>query len=312
MKKLNNPLDVSELEGFYVAIITPMKHDGVIDTPKLEQMIEDFINADVSGICLCGTTGQSPTLSNNEHIGLVKYIVKYVNKRTKIIVATGSNKTRESIHLLNEIEHKIGPTTFLHVTGYYNNPPQEGLILHFKELANSFVHNESNLIIYNVPIRTCSNIEAETVIKLSTHPGIIGIKDVPLNIGHVEEIIKETDKDKFKVLSGDDFIIAKVMELGGVGAISAAGNIAPRYLGQMVNAGLRRDYKTAKEMQRYIMPLIQAVYCDRSPIPLAHIFNTYLRLPLCRLPRIQSQIDEALVKFSPSELGIDVRKYNPL
>jgi 4-hydroxy-tetrahydrodipicolinate synthase len=305
----NKSIDVKDFKGTYTAIITPMKKDGSLDHQKLEELIDDQIEAGVDGILACGTTGQSATLKHREHIMLAQYIYEYIDNKVKFMVSAGSNSTEEAIYLTNEIEKRIGPTTFLHVTGYYNNPPQEGLFLHYSAISENLKENESNIVLYNVPGRTASNLEADTVIKLAKNEKIIGIKEASGKLEQIEKIIQNTDSNKFKVLSGEDHLVAPIIKMGGYGVISASANIAPRYFSNIVNAALDKDYELADEMQEKILPLVKAVFKAKNPIPLAHIFNTEVRLPLCKLPRIENEVIDTINQYHFKNLGIDVTKY---
>ena len=313
----NSPVQPAELFGVYPAIITPMKPgDGLsnpIDYQKLFHLIDDLVMAGVKGLVVAGTTGQSATLSPTEQAKFVKNVFLHVRTvygsgGLQFIVGAGSNSTKEAIDLSQHIEHLIGPSTFLHVTGYYNNPPQEGLVAHFSTLA--YYLPKSNIIMYNVPSRTGSEIMPETTIQLSRVNGIIGIKDASGKLEGVTKITGETDSAKFVVLSGEDDIVSNIIERGGKGVISASANIAPAYFVRIVREALDGNYQESRRLQDKINPLVKGgVFYKKNPIPLAHMFNTELRLPLVRLPHIEDHLNEILAKYTPGELGIDIRKY---
>jgi len=305
---MNQPIQTNELKGVYPALMTSMHESGEIDFRKLHMLIDDLIAAGVDGILACGTTGQSATLSHEEHIDLVAHVYNYVNGKCMFMAGAGSNCTREAIELTTKIEERIGPATFLHVTGYYNNPPQEGLIKHYNAITEA-MHPESNLIMYNVPGRTKSNIESDTAIELSKNQKIIGIKEASGDLEQVERIIKGTDSDNFRVMSGEDNLVAKIMDMGGYGVISASANIAPKLFVELTRFALEGYIETAYKIQEHVNPLVKAVFCAKNPIPLAHMFDTHLRLPLCRLERVQAQIDTILNRYRSEELGIDLKKY---
>ena len=301
-------IQLNELQGAYTALITPMHENGLIDYDKLFQLIDDQIEAGIDGLLACGTTGQSATLKHEEHVNLAERIFQYIGGRTRFIASAGSNCTDESIGLSKGIEDRIGPTTFLHVTGYYNNPPQEGLIDHYNAVADA-ISDQSNIILYNVPGRTSSNIESATAIALAQNPRIIGIKEASGDLSQVETIINTTDPENFRVLSGEDNIVADISQLGGYGVITASANIAPRYFQNLVETAISGDHETAAELQANINSLVSAVFSAKNPIPLAHMFDTNLRLPLVKLPQIQQQIQETLSDYSSEELGIDIVDY---
>lgn len=306
-------LKVNELGGVFVAVITPMTKENsplnnCIDYPVLFSHIDELISAGVDGIVACGTTAQSATLSIPEHIRLAELVAKHVQGRTKVIIGAGSNCTREAIEMCEGIERRIGPSTFLHVTGYYNNPPQEGLVEHFKTVADR-ISDESNMILYNVPGRTKSNITSDTAIKLSSNPKIIGIKEASGDLKQVERIIDATRNENFRVLSGECALTAMICEMGGYGVISAAANIAPKYFARIMERIRNRDFKNAHILQSEIEDITNFVFSAKNPIPLAHLFNTEVRLPLVKLPEVEERAKELLRKYTPELLGINYLRY---
>jgi len=312
----NTAIQVQKLQGVYTALMTPMhapeegKIKGEVDYEKLDMLIEDQIAAGVQGILACGTTGQSATLDYDEHINLVERIFYRISGRVQLMASAGTNDTERAVHLTQGIERRIGPTTFLHVTGYYNNPPQEGLIAHFETIARHLVYPESNIVLYNVPGRTKSNIEAKTAIELAQHPKIIGVKEASGDLEQVKAIIEGTDPDQFRIISGEDNIVDKIVAMGGFGVISATANIGPAYFKRMVQTALGGNHEEAARMQEYIGPLVKAVFAAKNPIPLAHIFNTDVRLPLVKLPGLHECIMRKVMMYSPEELGISLADYH--
>ena len=309
---MNHALSVKDIEGVYTALMTPfnslsMLIDKPIDYLKLDDLIEDQVKY-VNGVVACSTTGQNSTLSHEEHVELAIHVFNKVYERINFLVSTGSNSTFESIQLSRNIVNKIGPTTFLSVVPYYNKPSQKGIFDHFTNIANNLGPG-SNLILYNVPSRTGRNMEAEAVIELAKNPSIIGIKEASGDMKQIKKIISGVSPKRFRVLSGDDNLVAAVVKAGGYGVISASANIAPIPFKQIVSCGIRGEYKKSERLQKYINPLVDAVFCESNPIPLAHIFNSGLRLPLVKHPELQYKIDSVLTKYSPEELGIDFRKY---
>jgi 4-hydroxy-tetrahydrodipicolinate synthase len=310
----NKPLQLNELQGTFPALITPMYAGDCLSNPidydKMFKLIDQQSREGIQGVLIAGTTGQSATLSHDEHIKLVKKTHDYISRnhtQLKFIAGAGSNCTREAISLSKSIEQAVGPTTFLHVTGYYNNPPQKGLISHFKAISKNI---KGNMILYNVPGRTKSNLQPDSVAELSEIENIIGLKEASGNLEQVAEIIKKTTPENFRVLSGEDHQVAEIMKLGGYGVISASANIAPKYFVKITKAALDNEYQQAEKLQKEINPLVkQGVFLVKNPIPLAHIFNTNLRLPLVKIPSIQQKLEDVLSKYKPEDLGINLEQY---
>lgn len=321
-----------ELQGVFVPIITPMKKgfksvgrnkfycadkiDNPIDYKKFFMLSDDLLNAGVAGICVAGTTGQSATLDHEEQVDLI--VKAYHNITMKKAYADGwhfiagasSNCTREALKISTEVEKRIGPTTFLHLTGYYNNPPQEGVYEHFKTIADMI---QGNIILYTVPSRTKSNIEPETTIELAKHPKIIGIKDASGDLKQIEKVIKNTNPDNFRVLSGEDKQITEIIKMGGYGAIAATANIAPKLFVEMTDYALKKDFKNAEKIQEMVENLINTIFCVKNPIPLAYMFRTRVRLPLVDIvpnyPEKAKYIDNILEEYPVKIRGIYLSKY---
>lgn len=309
---LRNIASADELRGTYTALITPMKDDsGMIDYAKTKKLVDDQIYNNIDGIVLVGTTGQSPSFTHDGQIDFISKVSDYINGRTKLIAGAGANNTSEAVYLTKGIQDKIGPTTFLSVVPYYNKPTQKGIITHFSKIADS-LDEESNLILYNVPSRTGKNMEAETTIELAYNPKIIGIKEASGNLDQVKEIIDGTKELDFNVLSGEDHLVTDIIKIGGTGVISASANIAPKIFNELVHYGLKGDHETSKLLQEYINPLVkECVFYESNPIPLAHIFNTHIKLPLLKEDRIEKQVMSVLSRkeYSAENLGIDWRNY---
>jgi len=283
-----------------------------IDYERFDRLIEDQIAAGIHGLVIAGTTGQSATLEHEEQIGLIRHAHERINGRIYTIAAAGSNNTREAVHMSQRIQEEIGPTTMLHVTGYYNQPPQEGLIAHFSAVADSLRVGGSNIILYNVPGRTRSNIEGDTYVTLSQHPNIIGIKEASGEDTTEQGRFNMTRRDSMRlaILSGDDgHFVRLMMSTMGNGIISATSNVAPRYFLDMFEAVKRKDYNAAQAHQKAAQELVDLTFAATNPIPLAHMFNTHVRLPLVRLPRLERRIQETLSRYTPQQLGIDMSRY---
>ena len=266
--------------GSFVAIITPFK-DGKIDFEKFEELIEMHIKKGTGGFVPCGTTGESATMSHDEHRKVIEFFVKKVRNRIPVLAGTGSNNTSEALEL-TKYAHKVGADGALLITPYYNKPTQEGLYLHFKKIAGEV---NIPIVIYNVPGRTAVSIAPETVGRLRECHNIVGIKEASGVLDNVTQIIELCGED-FDVLSGDDALTLPIMALGGRGIISVVANLVPQDMANMVNAFKRGDLEEAKRLHYKMFPLIKAVFLETNPIPvktamgIMNICSPELRLPM--------------------------------
>ena len=291
-KKLSKTIaHASELKGIFPALFTPLKDDdpkcinNSIDYEKAKQIIDDLIEVGVQGVVPMGTTGQSATVTPKQHIDFIQFTLDYVNNRVPVIAGAGSNSTRESVETIQKIQKLSGELTFLCVTGYYNTPPQEGLTSHFTTLVKE---TGANIVLYNVPARTNSYLTPKSVVKLAENPKILGLKqavDFQSPGPHQEDtlqILKQTSKDSFALFSGEDDALATMLELGGTGMITATGNIpeAARIYLQIVQAFEQGNKIEAKALQKSLLPLVQACFIRKNPIPLATLFNSPVYQPL--------------------------------
>lgn len=269
-------------KGCGVALVTPFKKDGSADFKKYAELIEWQISEGIDAIIACGTTGEASTLSNEDHIEVVKRCVEITAGRVPVIAGAGSNDTAHGIDLAERIED-VGADALLLVTPYYNKCSQEGLIRHYTVTVNAV---KIPSIIYSVPGRTGVNITPETVAVLSKNPNIVGIKEASGNIAQVAEIARVVPRD-FAIYSGNDDMVVPVMSLGGVGYISVLANVAPRDSVKMSKSYLDGDIETARELQLAMKPLIDALFADVNPIPVKAALalmgkcDLEYRLPLC-------------------------------
>ena len=284
----------AELSGVFPALFTPLRDDdpkrlrNSIDYGKARAIIDDLIAEGVNGLVPVGTTGQSTTVSPAQHLDFIRFTVDYVDGRVPVIAGAGSNCTRESLDMISEIQKSQGPMAVLCVTGYYNNPPQEGLAAHFETLSRE---TGAKIVIYNVPGRTASYLEPATLIRLSEDANIIGLKqavDFRSPGKHREDtqaVIAATRNREFAVVSGEDDGVSEIMNLGGQGVITAAGNIpeVARFFLQIVAAHRAGQGGEAGRLQEESMPLIKAVFSRKNPICLGTFFNSPLFLPLMPL-----------------------------
>jgi len=271
-------------EGSIVALITPFK-GGEVDYQALENLIEFHINNHTDAILVCGTTGESPTLTFEEHEKVIEEAVRIARGRIKIIAGTGANATHEAIELSTHAQ-RVGADACLLVAPYYNKPTQEGLYRHFKAIAEEV---SIPIILYNIPSRTGVEIAPETIYRLvKEHENIIGSKESTPNMDRISEL-KRMLGDNFTILSGDDSLTLPMMALGAKGVISVANNIMPREVKQMVDYALKGDFKKAREMHYYLYELFKVLFIETNPIPVKTacwalgMCEKEFRLPLCEM-----------------------------
>ncbi len=273
------------LKGVFTAIITPFTDSGAIDEKSYAELIQKQINAGVSGIVPCGTTGESPTLTHNEHDHMIEMTIDLVGGQIPVIAGTGSNSTAEAVRL-SQHAMKAGADVVMLVNPYYNKPTQEGLFLHFREIANSI---DIPCIVYNIKGRTGVNVETDTLLRLvDACPNLIGVKEASGDLDQMKAVISRTP-DNFNVLSGDDNLVLKLIEMGGNGVVSVASNIVPGKMVSMVKAALNGDFESAKGMDYELSILFKALFLETNPIPIKAAMamiglckETY-RLPMCPL-----------------------------
>jgi len=270
--------------GSIVAIITPFKN-GKLDEEKIKQLIEFQITNGTHGIVPCGTTGESPTLTHQEHNRMIELTVDAVDGRVAVIAGTGSNSTAEAIEFTKHAA-KAGADGALVVTPYYNKPTQKGLYLHFKAIADSC---DIPIILYNIESRTGRNIETETVAKLARDcKNIIGVKEASGSLEQAKAV-RQACGDDFIILSGDDALTLKMMDLGGSGVISVVANIVPQDVAAMVEAYENGEKDKANKINTKLAPLVAAMFVETNPIPvkkaaeLLGLCSGDVRLPLCEM-----------------------------
>ena len=277
-------MDALKFRGSSVALVTPFLDNGDIDYTGYKRLIDWQIEQGTDVILTCGTTGESATMSHEEHQRVIETTIQHVNKRVPVLCGAGSNSTQEAISL-SKFAEKAGGDAILSVAPYYNKPTQEGLYQHFKAIAESV---ESNIILYNVPGRTSSNISAETTLRLAEIPNIIGIKEASGNMSQIMNIIRNRP-DGFLVLSGDDALSLAMMAVGGDGIISVVANQTPKLLSQMVHAALDGNWDEARKLHYKLLPLMEANFIESNPIPvkaalaMMGIIPENVRLPLIKM-----------------------------
>ena len=267
--------------GAFTAIVTPFK-DGNLDEAGLRELIRFGIEGGVSGFVPCGTTGESPTLSHDEHRRVIEITIKEVAGQVKVIAGTGSNSTNEAIEL-TRYARKVGADGALLVSPYYNKPTQEGLYQHFKSVAETV---DIPILVYNIQGRTSVNIENATMERLSRIPNIVGVKEASGSILQMSEVIRLCGTE-FDVLSGDDQITFPLMALGGKGVISVITNIVPNKMSQLVKNMLNGAIEEARLIHFEIYELCQVMFIETNPIPIKAALGLMgkiqpeFRLPLC-------------------------------
>jgi 4-hydroxy-tetrahydrodipicolinate synthase len=269
------------ISGSMVAIVTPMDAQGALDWQALTRLVDFHLQEGTDALVVVGTSGESATLNVAEHVEVIKRVVDQVNGRIPVIAGTGANCTREAVELTRNAQ-SVGADACLLVTPYYNKPTQEGLYQHFKHIAEAVAIPQ---ILYNVPGRTVCDMLADTVVRLSAVPNIIGIKEATGDIARAKDIIARVPSD-FYVYSGDDATAYELMLAGGKGNISVTANIAPRAMHDLCKAAMAGDAVTAKAMNDKLMPLHKNLFLEANPIPVKWalyemgLIQEGIRLPL--------------------------------
>ena len=287
-------------KGSLVAMITPFTESGEVDENGIRKLVEFHVQKGTDGLVPCGTTGESPTLSHEEHKKVVEITVKAAAGRIPVIAGTGSNCTKEALELTTHAK-EVGADGALVITPYYNKPTQKGLYLHFKTIAEEI---DLPLVIYNVPSRTGVNLLPETLAELAEFKNIVAVKEASGNLEQMTQII-ELCGEKITLLSGDDKLLLPVLSIGGKGVISVVANIIPQEVAEMVKSFEEGDYPRAKELfLSKIYPLSEAMFYETSPIPVktsAQLMGLpagELRLPLSPMSENNlAKLKKVLVKF---------------
>ncbi len=287
-------------EGAGVALVTPFQADGEVNYNKLEEILEEQIAGGTDAIISCGTTGESSTMSHEEHIEVVRFTCEVVKHRIPVIAGTGSNSTREAIHL-SEAAQEAGADGLLLVTPYYNKATQAGLAAHYTAVADAV---KIPILLYHIPGRTGVTMAPETIVKLCREvPNIVGVKEASANFSAIAKIMNLAD-GCVDLYSGNDDQIVPLMSLGGKGVISVLSNVAPRQAHEICKAYLAGDVKRSCELQLQAIPLIDALFCEVNPIPVKAAMNLMgkevgpLRLPLTEMePQNQEKLKKAMKEY---------------
>ncbi|MCX8098623.1 MAG: 4-hydroxy-tetrahydrodipicolinate synthase [Casimicrobiaceae bacterium] len=290
------------LRGCLVAIVTPMHEDGSLDFEGLERLIDWHVQSGTAGIVIVGTTGESPTVSVEEHCELIARAVEFARGRIPIIAGTGANSTAEALEL-SDFAKRAGAAAHLSVVPYYNKPTQEGLYRHFRTIAEKV---DLPLILYNVPSRTVADLSLETTLRLAQIPNIVGLKDATGDLARGGELLRRLRREvrpskHFLVYSGNDDTAVALCALGSDGVISVTANVAPREMAQLFAAALEGRWEEARALNDRLMPLHLKLFVEANPIPvkwaLARLgrIGPTVRLPLTPLsPQFEPVLEQAL------------------
>ena len=312
----------AELRGVWPALFTPLKNDdpkrlrNSIDYDKAKSIIDDLIAEGVNGLVPVGTTGQSPTVSPEQHLDYIRFTVDYVAGRVPVLAGAGSNSTRESVDMIQAIQKSVGDTAVLCVTGYYNNPPQEGLAAHYETLSRE---TDAKIVIYNVPARTASYLEPETLIRLAEDKNVIGLKQAVdfRNEGKFRNdtamVLQKTKNLDFGIVSGEDDGVFAMMELGGNGVVTASGTIAEasRLYLKLVSAFAAGNSAESKRLQEEAMGFVKLVFARKNPIPLGTFFNSPLFRPLVSVKETKggAELEAEIMRFTQEKFP-SLKKYH--
>ena len=268
-----------KIQGLYTALVTPFRN-GAVDYDRLTKLVEMQISYGVDGISPVGTTGESPTLSFEEHERVIATVVQLVNGRCKVLAGSGANSTAEALHLTRHAKSD-GADFSLQVAPYYNKPTQEGLYRHFATIADSC---DIPIVIYNVPGRSGVSVSAETIARLAKNHNVAGVKEASGSVDRVSEILDLCD---IPVLSGDDALTVPMMSVGAVGVVSVASNIIPKEMKQLVDLCNAGAFDQARAMHRKLYKFFKAMFVETNPIPvkagmaIRGLLDEEYRLPLC-------------------------------
>lgn len=291
------------------AMATPFAEDGSLDLDQAKRLASALLDSGTEGLVVCGTTGESPTLSNKEKLALLEATLEVAHRHgAPIIAGTTTYNTAESIELSREAAH-LGVDGILGTVPYYNNPPQEGLFQHFRAIARAV---DLPVILYNIPSRSPRNMEASTTLRLAREvSNIVGVKEASANFKQIGEIIRDAP-DGFRVWSGNDADIITIMALGGYGVVSVAAHLVGRQISDLIRASVAGENKRAAEIHHRLMPFVDALFVTSSPIPLKYALSKVgmpvgsARLPLVAIdPKSQASMDAALANLRVDiEVGV--------
>ncbi len=284
-------------QGSFVAMVTPFRN-GKVDEAKLRELVEFHVTNGTDGLIPCGTTGESPTLSHDEHHRVVELVIEAARGRIRVVAGTGSYSTSDAIEMTKHAE-RVGAAGALVVNPYYNKPTQEGLYRHFRAVAESVA---IPILVYNIQGRTAINVETDTMARLAREvKNIVGVKEASGSLDQMSQVIAACGPD-FSVLSGDDNITLPLLAIGGSGVVSVIANIVPRETADLVHAALDGDWKRARDLHFRLFPLARAAFLETNPIPIkeamamAGMLEPEFRLPMCRMSDANREKLRAILK----------------
>jgi 4-hydroxy-tetrahydrodipicolinate synthase len=276
-------MTLTEFRGVYPAMTTPFHEDGSIDFETLREDARRLEDAGVDGLVPVGSTGESATLSHDEHIEVVEAVIDATD--VPVIAGSGSNNTREALSLSRR-SADAGADALLLISPYYNKPEPQGMYEHYRTIADEV---DIPQIVYNVPSRTGQNIEVDTTVELAQHPNILGYKAASGDLNQISEVVERTRDEDFSVLSGDDGLTLPVLSIGGTGTISVVANVEPERTVDLVHSALDGDYEHAREVHHELGPLMRQLFAETNPIPVNEAMELRgyapgtVRLPLTRM-----------------------------
>ncbi len=291
------------LGGTYTALVTPFQADGALDLDALSNLVEWQIESGIDGLVPCGSSGEAATLSHAEHVQVVRRVVEAAAGRVPVLAGTGSNNTREAVELTQEAR-RAGAAAALLISPYYNRPTQDGIFHHYRTVADEA---GLPLVLYNIPGRTASRIEPETTARLSRLPGVIGLKECGGDLVATAQTIASSEPG-FAILSGDDAMTLPLLALGARGLITTTGNVAPRGMIEITRRFVAGDLAGAREAHYRLLPLMQTLFIESSPIPVktalairGRIPEPTLRLPLTEMSKPhRDRLEAVLAELEPA------------
>jgi 4-hydroxy-tetrahydrodipicolinate synthase len=279
---------MNRITGSIVAIVTPMREDGAVDWETFGRLIDWHVAEGTACVGVVGTTGESPTVSVEEHVEAIRFAVRHAAGRIPVMAGTGGNSTREAIELSRHAK-EAGADCTLSVVPYYNKPSQAGIEAHFRAIAEAV---DIPMVLYNVPGRTVADLSVETTVRLAGVPNVVGIKEASGDIERGAWLLRRCPSD-FAIYSGDDGTAVALMLLGGHGNVSVTANVAPRAMAELCRAALAGDARTAASLQLALLPVHQALFCEPSPAPTKWALKRTGRIPSAhaRLPIVPLTAD---------------------